>query len=213
MRHRAGLIVGVVMLLVAAGGIVGWRWWHNRAPYGPKALGVTATLRLVDQATADAAMSPVNAEHAADGDQIFLGRVAWRRPPDIKADSGSFRVVILDKRTRRMPGLISVTSARPDDVGAGSDGALDVAEERYPWLRGIGPREINGSFWTAGNAITVSSVAASPVTFVMVLHPMRPETPPEQAVATAPAAVSDLLVALINVGSDGQVYWAQRLLN
>jgi hypothetical protein len=200
------------VLLVATGGIVGRRWWHNRAPYGPEALGATATLRLVDQATADAAMSPANAEHAADGDQIFLGQVAWARPPKTKAD-GSLRIVILDKRTRRMPGIISVTSARPNDVSVGSDGPLGVAEERYSWLQGIGPREINGSFWAAGDAITVSSADASPVTFVIVLHPARPGTPPEQAVATAPAAVSDLLVALINVGPDGQVYWARRLLN
>jgi hypothetical protein len=206
------LTIGVAMLLVAAGTIGGWRWWHNRAPYGPTALGATATLRSVDQATADAAMSPVNAEHAGDGDQLFLGRVAWVRPPGIKGD-GSFRVVILDKRSRRMPGFISVTSPRPDDVGAGSDGALDVAEDRYSWLRGIGAHEVNGSFWTAGAAITVSSVDASPVTFVIVLHPARPGAPPEHAVASAPAAVSDLLVALINVGPDGQVYWAQRLLN
>ncbi|HEX8627396.1 MAG TPA: hypothetical protein VF755_04420 [Catenuloplanes sp.] len=212
MRHRVGLIIGVVMLLVAGGAVVGRRWWHNRVPFGPAALGATATLRLVDQATADAAMSPVNAEHAGDGDQIFLGRVAWARPPDIRTD-GSFRVVILDKRTRRMPGFISVTSARPDEVSTGSDGALDLAQERYGWLRGIGPREINGSFWTSGDAITVSSVDASPVTFVIVLHPGRPGVPPGHAVATAPAAVSDLLVALINVGPDGQVYWAQRLLN
>ncbi|MEU1249159.1 hypothetical protein [Micromonospora arida] len=202
----------MAILLVAAGTTVGWRWWHNRPPYGAKALGATATLRLVDQATADTAMSPVNAEHADDGDQIFLGRVAWVRPPSIK-DDGSFRVVILDKRTRRMPGFISVTSPRPDDVGAGSDGALDIAEKRYPWLQGIGTRHINGLFWTAGAAITVSSVDASPVTFVTVLHPASPDTPPEHLVATAPAAVSDLLVALINVGPDGQVYWAQRLLN
>jgi hypothetical protein len=212
MRRRAGLIVAVAILVVAAGTVVGWRWWHDRSPYGPKALGATATLRLVDQVTADAAMSPVNAEHAGDGDQIFLGRVTWVRPPGLQ-DDGSFRVVILDKRTRRMPGFISVTSPRPDEVVVGSDEALDVAEERYPWLQGIGPREINGSFGTAGAAITVSSLDASPVTFAIVLHPARPGTPPELAVPHAPAAVSDLLVALINVGSDGQVYRAQRLLN
>ena len=212
MRRRAGLILGAVILLVAAGGIVGWRRWHHQAPYGPSALGATATLRLVDQTTADAAMSPVNAEHAGDGDQIFLGRVSWARPPAVHAD-GSFRVVILDKRTHRMPGFISVTSARPTDVGAGSDGPLSVAEKRYSWLQGIGPREMNGSFWTAGDAITVASVDASPVTFVAVLHPARLGTAPEHAVANAPAAVGDLLVALIDVGSDGQVYWAQRLLN
>ncbi|MFI6263190.1 hypothetical protein [Micromonospora sp. NPDC051006] len=206
------MIIGVVVLLVGVGGLAGWRWWRNLPPYGPEVLAATATLELVDQTTADAAFSPRDVEQAGDGDQIFLGRVAWERPPDPKV-GGSFRIVVLDKRTHRMPGFITVTSSRPDDVGAGSDGALDRAEERYRWLQGIGAREVDGSFWAAGSAVTVSSVDASPVTFVLVLHPQRPETPPEQAVATAPAAVSDLLVALISVGPDGQVYWAQRLLN
>jgi hypothetical protein len=66
---------------------------------------------------------------------------------------------------------------------------------------------------TAGSAVTVHSVDASPVTFVLVLHPQRPGTRPERPVATTPAAVSALLVALISVGPDGHVYWAQRLLN
>ncbi|MGW4463197.1 hypothetical protein [Micromonospora sp. NPDC004704] len=212
MGRRAGSIVGVVVLLVAVGGVAGWRWWHNRPPYGPEALAATATLSLVDQVTADAAISPAQVEQAGAGDQIVLGRVTWVRPPEPQVD-GSFRIVVLDKRTRLMPGFINVTSARPDAVGAGSDGSLDRAEKRYPWLQGIGKREVNGSFWSAGSAVTVSSVDASPVTLVVVLHPARRGTPPEQAVATAPVAVTDLLVALINVGPDGQVYWAQRLLN
>ncbi|MEN3614770.1 hypothetical protein AAH979_35200 [Plantactinospora sp. ZYX-F-223] len=137
MRQRAGLIIGVVLLLVGIGGLAGWRWWRNVPPYGPEVLAATATLSLVDQATADAAFSPHTVEQAGDGDQILLGRVAWKRPPDPQVD-GSFRIVVLDKRTRRVPGFINVTSARPDDVGAGWDGALDRAEERYPWLRGIG---------------------------------------------------------------------------
>ncbi|MEQ4306201.1 hypothetical protein ABNF97_33275 [Plantactinospora sp. B6F1] len=212
MRQRAGLVIGVVVLLVGVGGLAGWRWWRSLPPYGPEVLAATATLNLVDQATADAAFSPSNVEQAGDGDQIFLGRAVWERPPDPQVD-GSFRIVVVDKRTRRMPGFITVTSARPDDVGAGSDDALDRAEERYPWLQGIGTRKVNGGFLTAGSAVTVSSVDASPVTFAFVLHPQRPGTPLERAVASAPAAVSDLLVALISVGPDGQVYWAHRLLN
>jgi hypothetical protein len=200
------------MLLVAAGGVAGRRWWHDRPPYAPDALSATATLRIVDQATADAAMRPVSAETAGDGDQIFLGRVTWTRPPHAEK-GGSFRIVLLDKRSHLMPGFIAATSPRPDDVGTGSDGSLDIAQQRYRWLRGAGTREINGSFWSSGSAIVVSSVDASPVTFQTVLHPERPGTPPEQMVASAPAAVEDLLVALISVGPDGQVYWAHRLLN
>jgi hypothetical protein len=74
MRHRGALIIGLVTLLVVAGGVMSWRWWHNRAPYGPDTLGATATLRLVDQATADAAMKPGNAEQAEDGAKSRLAR-------------------------------------------------------------------------------------------------------------------------------------------
>lgn len=212
MRQRAGLLIGVVVLLVGVGGVVGWRWWRGLPPYGPEVLAATADLDLVDQATADSAFGLGNVERAGDGDQIFFGRVTWQRPPNPQVD-GSFRIVVLDKRTRRMPGFVSVTSARPDDVGAGSDEALDRAEERYSWLRGIGMHKVDGGFLTAGSSVMVSSVDASPVTLVFVLHPQRPGTPPEWTVATAPAAVSDLLVALISVGPDQQVYWAQCLLN
>ncbi|MEU8265185.1 hypothetical protein AB0C02_31830 [Micromonospora sp. NPDC048999] len=202
----------MAILLAGTAGVIGWRWWHNRPPYGPAALSAQATLQLVDQATADAALKPVNTEVAGDGDQIFLGRVTWTRPPNPQKDS-SFRIVLLDKRSHLMPGFIAVTSARPDHVGAGSDGSLDLAQKRYPWLQGVGTREINGSFWSSGSAIFVYSADASPVTFQTVLHAARPGTPPEQMVATAPAAVEDLLIALISVGPDGQVYWAQRLLH
>ncbi|WP_426507320.1 hypothetical protein ACPPVO_54105 [Dactylosporangium sp. McL0621] len=149
---------------------------------------------------------------AGDGDQIFLGRVTWNRPPDPQKGS-SFHIVVLDKRSHLMPSCIAATSARPDKVVAGADGSLDIAEKRYPWLRGIGLRKINGSFSNPGCAVSVRSVDASPVTFQTVLRPARPGTPPEHMVATAPAAVEDLLIALISVGPDGQVYWAQRLLH
>jgi hypothetical protein len=211
-KRRAGLILGVAILLAGTAGVAGWRWWHNRPPYGPDPLNAQATLQLVDQATADAALKPVNAMVAGDGDQILLGRVTWTRPPNPQK-GGHFCIVLLDKRSHLMPGHIAVTSARPDRVNAGSDGSLDIAQKRYPWLRGIGPREINGSFWTSGSAVFVWSVDASPVTFQTVLRPARPGTPPQQMVPTAPAAVEDLLIALNSVGPDGQVYWAQRLLH
>jgi len=212
-KRWAGLILGVAILLCGTGGVVGWRWWHNRPPYGPDALSPQATLQFVDQATADAALEPVNAIVAGDGDQIVLGRVTWTRPPNPQ-EGGSFRIVLLDKRSHRMPGFIAVTSARPDRVNAGSDASLDIAEQRYPWLRGVGLREINGSFWSSANAVCVWSVDASPVTFqTVLLHAARPGTPSEQMVPMAPAAVEDLLIALISVGPDGQVYWAQRLLH
>ncbi|WP_432969120.1 hypothetical protein [Dactylosporangium sp. CA-233914] len=202
----------MAIVLAGTAGGVGWRWWHNRPPYGPDALNAQATLQLVDQATADAALKPVNAVAADGGDQILLGRVTWTRPPNPQMGS-SFRIVVLDKRSHLMPGFIAVTSARPDKVNAGADGSLDIAQKRYPWLRGIGPRKINGSFSNSGCAVSVWSADASPVTFQTVLRAARPGTPPEQMAPTAPAAVEDVLIALISVGPDGQVYWAQRLLH
>lgn len=89
MGRRAGSIVGVVVLLVAVGGVAGWRWWHNRPPYGPEALAATATLSLVDQVTADAAISPAQVEQAGAGDQIVLGRVTWVRPPNPRSTARS----------------------------------------------------------------------------------------------------------------------------
>lgn len=212
MKRGAALTVGVVLVLVGGGAMAGGRWWHGRPPYGPEALHAQATLQLVNQATADAALRPVNAEKAESGDQIFLVRVAWSQPPHPQKDN-SFRIILLDKRSHLMPGFIAVTSARPDDVGVGSDGSLNVAEKRYPWLQGVGARKINGSYRSSGSAVFVSSVDTSPVTFQTVLHPAQPETPPENAVPTAPATVADLLIALISVGPESQVYWAQRLLN
>jgi hypothetical protein len=212
-KRRAGLILGALVLVAAVGAIGAWRWWQDRPPYEPAALRAHATLDIVDQATADAAMEPVNAEVADDGDQIFLGRVGWERPPQTP-DGNSLRIVVLDKRSHLMPGLLAVTSAtRPDQVGAGSDGALDAAEERYPWLRGAGSREIDGLSWTSGSALFVASLDASPVTFQFVLRPAGHGTRPENAVPTAPAAVEDLMIALISVGPQGQIYGAQRLLN
>jgi hypothetical protein len=212
MKRRTALIVSVVLALSGVSGVVGWRRWYSRAPYGPGALHAQATLQLVNQAAADAALRPVNTEIAGSGDQIFLGRVAWTQPPRPRKVN-SFRIVLLDKRTHLMPGFIAVTSARPDDVGTGADGSLNVAQKRYPWLQGIGAPEINGSYWSSGSAIFVSTLGASPVTFQTVLHPAHPETPLENAGPTAPATAADLMIALICVGPESQVYWAQRLLN
>ncbi|MEE3918298.1 hypothetical protein V2I01_05775 [Micromonospora sp. BRA006-A] len=51
---------------------------------------------------------------------------------------------------------------------------------------------------------------ASPVTFV-ALFPYAEKPDPETSTATAPVQMSDLLLALVYMGSDGQAYWAQRL--
>ncbi|MFC4071770.1 hypothetical protein [Actinoplanes subglobosus] len=210
MRQRAGLILGVVVLLAGVTAIAGWRWWQGRAPYGPDALRASATLRLVDQATADAALEPFDAEIAtSDDDQILLGRVSWTAPT--APEDTTLRIVLLDQRRHLLPGFLAVTAPDPEHVSTGLDGSLDDARDRYDWLAGTGTRESGGSFWGAGNIITVSSLDASPVTFQTVLHAERPDTPAGARVATAPVTTQDMLIALICVGGDGRVHWAQRL--
>ncbi|MEU4428599.1 hypothetical protein AB0F81_48945 [Actinoplanes sp. NPDC024001] len=198
MTRRAGALLAVAVLLAAAGVVAGVRWWHYRAPYGPEALNATATLRLDTPA-------------AGTGEQTLHGQVAWDRPP--APHRGAFWIVVLDKRSQLKPGFLTASSARPGAVSTGSDDSLDEAQERYPWLRGAGTREIDGTFWSTGSAVHVASVQASPVTFESTLPPASPAAPPGHQVATAPAAVADLMVALISVGPSGQVYWAQRLLH
>ncbi|MFD1370449.1 hypothetical protein [Actinoplanes sichuanensis] len=206
MRQRAGLILGVVVLLAGIAAVAGWRWWQGRAPYGPEALRASATLRLVDQATADAALEPAGAEiPTGDDDQILLGTVSWTAPQSPQGTS--LRIVLLDKRRHLLPGFLTAKAPDPQSIGTGMDGSLDLAQQRYDWLAATATSE------NAGSMITVSSTQASPVTFQTVLHPARPDTPPEHRVATAPVTTDDMLVALICVGADGRVHWAQRLLN
>lgn len=212
MKRRARLILGVVAGLAGIAAVAGWRLSFNRAPYGPETLNAHAILQIVDQKTADAALLPVNSVVAGDGDQIVLGKVSWSRPAEPQV-GGSYRIVLLDKRTHLTPGVFSVNSVKPEDVNIGSDHALDKAQKRYPWLQGAGTTKVDGKNGPSGTSIEVHSVYAAPITFQAVLPKARPDTPDKQQVATAPAAVEDLMLALISVGPDEQIYWAQRLVN
>ncbi|MEE6306388.1 hypothetical protein V1634_06015 [Plantactinospora veratri] len=167
-------------------------------------------LELVGNETASAALGQVTAPHADEGDQLVLGRVTWR-PPVEPQDGAVFWIVVLDKRTHLKPTVFGVASPRQADVGVGSHGYLRKAADRYPWLQGIVGREVDGGWRDAGSSISVAAPDASPVTFVGIFPDAKRLKQSEPLIATAPVAVSDLLVALVNMGPDGQLYWAQRL--
>ncbi|MFC7758962.1 hypothetical protein ACFQY4_13935 [Catellatospora bangladeshensis] len=57
----------------------------------------------------------------------------------------------------------------------------------------------------------MTSPAGGPITFVATFPAQRRETPQPPTYATAPVNRDDLLVALVFIGPDRQVYWAQRL--
>jgi hypothetical protein len=96
-------------------------------------------------------------------------------------------------------------------VGIGSAGADNRVAERYAWLRGAGHVKVGDNEWRSnGSGLHVSDEKASPLTFV-ALFPYLEEPDPQLTIATAPVAMSDLLLALVYMGPDGQVYWARRL--
>nr|BFE72750.1 hypothetical protein GCM10020092_060510 [Actinoplanes digitatis] len=71
------MILGIAVLLAGLGGVAVRQWWHDRPPYGPEALSARATLRIVDQATANAAFKPSGADFAA----ATATRYSWVRSP------------------------------------------------------------------------------------------------------------------------------------
>ncbi|WP_236647775.1 MULTISPECIES: hypothetical protein [Micromonospora] len=139
----------------------------------------------------------------------MLGRISWQDPPK-PLDGGSFAIFLIDKRTHHKPEVIAV-SAPQEAVGLGSAGVDNKIEERYPWLRGAGSLKVRDNEWRDnGGRLGVADENASPLTFV-ALFPYLEKPDREPTIATAPVAMSDLLLALVYMGPDGQVYWAQRL--
>ncbi len=121
---------------------------------------------------------------------------------------------MLDKRTNLKAAIVSAMSPRQAEIGLGSHGYLRRAADRYAWLQGIAGHEVDGTWWESGECVFGSVADAAPVAFAAIFpaaaHALQPG--PGRGIPTAPVALSDLLVALVNVGPDGQIYWAQRLL-
>ncbi|MEU7679231.1 hypothetical protein AB0C42_30970 [Micromonospora taraxaci] len=209
-RTRSSLVVIVTAAVVVAG-MAAWRWTHNHPPYGPATLAITSSLSLVSYAEAQAALGEsIRPPLASDErDQLVLGRVAWQPPPE-PLDGGYLAVFLIDKRTNRKPGDF-VASGPQDAVSLGSAGVENRIAERYAWLRGAGDVKVGDGEWRSnGNRLAVYDETASPLTFV-ALFPYVADAARKPTVATAPVGMSDLLLALVYLGPNGQVYWAQRL--
>ncbi|MEU1587436.1 hypothetical protein [Micromonospora sp. NPDC005710] len=209
-RTKSYLAV-IVAAVVAVAGMAVWRWTHNRPPYGQEALAITSSLSLVSYAEAQAALGEnYQAPLASDErDQLVLGTVAWRPPPE-PLDGGYFAVFLIDKRTNLKPGVFAV-SAPQEAVSLGSAGVENRIAERYAWLRGAGDVKVGDNEWRSnGNRLGVFDATASPLTFV-ARFPYVADAAREPTTAAAPVGMSDLLLALVYLGPDGQVYWAQRL--
>ncbi|MEV0881680.1 hypothetical protein AB0I85_28055 [Micromonospora echinofusca] len=206
--RRAGLVSAVILAMMA---FAGWRWWHNHPPYGPEALAIESSLHFVSHEEAQAALGEkVNAPVADGRDQLVLGQVSWQTPPR-PLDGGYFAIFLIDKRTNLKPGSFSASSPRQEAVSLGSAGTDNKIAERYPWLQGAGYVRQGNSWWSYGSRLAVFDGHATPLTFVARFPQLEGPLREEAHVPTAPVAISDLLLALVHVGPDGQVYWAQRL--
>ncbi|MFI6128248.1 hypothetical protein [Micromonospora sp. NPDC051141] len=206
-RRAASAAVALVVVVAAVGG---WRWWHQRPPYGPEALHLRSSLEFVSYEQAQAALgSAYQAPVASGGDQLVLGRVSWQTP-SASLDGGYFALFLIDKRTDLKPSVFAV-AAPQESVGLGSAGVENRIADHYPWLRGAGPLRVGGSGWySGGSRLAIGDADASPVTFV-ALFPHLETHQREFPMATAPVTLPDLLLALVYLGPDDQVFWAQRL--
>ncbi|WP_327027859.1 hypothetical protein OG989_19045 [Micromonospora sp. NBC_01740] len=199
----------MLAVILAVMAFVGWRWWHNHPPYGPEALAIKSSLQFVSPEEAQAALGekvPVSNGR----DQLVLGRVSWQTPPK-PLDGGYFAIFLIDKRTNLKPGNFSASSPRQEAVDLGSASVENKIAERYSWLQGAGDVKEGNSWWSYGSRLAVSDGEASPLTFVAPFPYVEGPLRAAAHVPTAPVAISDLLLALVYMGPDGQVYWAQRL--
>jgi hypothetical protein len=187
----------VAVLLVGSAAVGGFGWWHSRAPYPPAAVAATATIRFTDydRFTADAAalgVTGLNPLVGGERSQVFIGRIDYRMPAAARG-AGSYYVVVIDKRTN------TVAPELADAHGGGWDGFLGEVAKKYPWLSAMAPIPAGGGWTFAGSTVSVATDTPAPITFAGIF-PARTGMQP-----------SDLLVALIFIGPDQQIYWATPL--
>lgn len=216
MSLRRSRLVGLALVvsLALVAGVAAYRWWQNRAPFGPQPLAAAAAVVPVDNTMVAAAVArtgvpPFTAPFAGPGDQLMLVTLTWRKPPRPLAN-GWFEVLLIDKRSDLKPPFIAAGGPQPDHLTIGGDGVLNSVARRYPWLRGAGAiANGDGSYTSAGVSVSVHT-ESSPA--VLVAHfPAAEQASVPRLFATAPIGKSDLLVALVFIGPDRQIYWAQRL--
>jgi hypothetical protein len=188
----------LVVLAIATASWAGYSWWHDHPPYGSDAIGATVTIRFTDDThfAADTQALGVHGLGPMHGDgtnRTFIGRLDYTIPHAAHG-AGSYFIVVIDKRTNRLAPWLG------DDGGSGEDGFLEAdVPARYAWLSALAPVPVAGGWTMSGADMSIDTDIASPLSF-------EGEFP--DAAGLTPA---DLLVALIFVGPDQQIYWATRV--
>jgi hypothetical protein len=213
--NRRTLFSAAGLAVVSAAGYGIDVWEHNRPPFEIADIQPVAVVEPLE-------VSAENRIHylqqggpelvGGEGHMMLRGKVSWKVPAGASPDwheDGWFEIIVLDKRSNLKPPTITAISASGLDVASGGDGVLNRVAERYSWLRGAGDIKLDDNNWRSGGDALSTSPAAGSVTFLAQF----PQVPDEerQFLASAPIAQSDILVALVFIGPDRQVYWAARL--
>ncbi len=195
-----------------------WRWWHNRAPFGPEALSLQSSLEVVGFTESREALGqPVYYALSMEPKvQVVLGRVSWHRPPEPL--DGSLIVVLIDKRANRLPVIIEARQNRPglrdrpEPVVVGSSWIQNKIAQRYQWLSGMADMKTGQDTWLSdGSILWVDEQEGSPLTFAAIFPAPQTQSRKQTAARGEPVAISNILLAAVCVGSDDQIYWAHRL--
>lgn len=193
------LVAIPVIVLAALGGVFGYRWIHNRPPYGPSAIHAVATIQLTDGSHVLADVTRLGATgiqpwYGTDGDQLFVGQVNYRIPSNAQG-AGRYAIVVIDKAGNQVSPLIWGAGANSGQVIQGWESTLSDAAKRWDWLAPMGARP-------NPTVVFAPTDTVGPITFQGAFH---------QDAGTI--TQSDLMVALVFMGTEGQIYWAERLIN
>ncbi|GAB4059024.1 hypothetical protein [Catellatospora paridis] len=212
-RGRKIFAVVLAAVLVATG-FGGYRWWHERPPYGPEALEFAATAEQLPSGGRPGSEYHGVKYHSGEGSAAVGGRITWRPPTGRGADwseDGWFMIFVVDRRVDLMPSWVWGVSTSGHEVVSGGDGVQNRIAKKYPWLRGAGDIQIDDDTWRDGGMALATTPAAGGFDFVAMFSPIPDGDPERRFLAAAPIALSDIMIAVAFVGPDRQVYWAERV--
>ncbi len=189
------LIVTVSALaIVIAGAWLGYGLRADHPPFTPAQIHARATVVLAHVDHFDAAASTLDLTglqgvHTVDSDVNIVGRIDYDLPPEASW-TGTFDVVVIDRNSNTAAPLVFGIN------GGGFGGNLFDLPRRYPWLSALA---LAPGRRLAPSAATTPAVRSAPFGFVAVFP------------GAGTIAAQNLLIALIYVGRDGQIYWAASL--
>ncbi|WP_155374386.1 hypothetical protein [Catellatospora vulcania] len=182
-----------VVLVTTSAAAVGFGAWQDRPPYVPEAVHPVATIRLTDMEHFDADAAALGVSGVTPLlNRTVLGRLDLAVPQP--AGRGRYYLVLIDKRyDRAAPQLFG------KDGGTWGGAGMRNAWKRYPWLSALTPTS-DGDGWAGypGMAVSVSPDTTS----AGFVGRFRKEDVPQPA---------DLLVALLFLGPQDQLYWAVQV--